>query len=174
MIVSYKKAVVFLLCINILLLVSCITNPKARIIFDDSIPLEKTAWICPGNVGAITGYNEIEVNWKPSAYSYNYFIQIPAGNTLLEWDINSNLGNTIYRASNILFRFNFLPGKQYYLVFGRDPEAKEAGTGALGIKVYMYNIGESINGSSSEMDKHFYGFAPFLNIDSTRRRTVLE
>jgi len=160
------KHLLFFICISTLLMTSCAT--KAEIIFDDSIAVEKTAWICPGNVGTIISYNEIEVNWKGSK-----FIQIPAGNTLLEWNIYSSIGNTTYRAENILSRYNFLPGKQYYFIFGRDPEAKEEGTGVLGIKVYVYDIGETINRNTSEMKKHFDGFAPFLNLNA-RRRTVLE
>lgn len=167
-----NKKLLFLVCITTLLLTFCITNPKAKIIFDDSIPKEKTAWICPVNVGTITEYNEIRVDWKNNAFSFS-FIQIPAGNTLLEWDINANIGNTNYRADNILFRYNFLAGKQYLLYFGRDPNPIEGETGAFGIKLYMYDMGETISGSSSEMDKHFSGFAPFLNLN-TKKRTVLE
>jgi hypothetical protein len=166
--IKNMKNLLFLICITMLSLSSCLT-PKANIIFDQSVEAEKSAWICPGNVGTITAYNEIEVNWKGLK-----FIQIPAGNTLLEWEIHSNIGNTIYSAENILFRYNFLPGKQYFLVFGRDPGEKEPGAGMLGIKLYVYDMGETIAGSDSAMEKHFDGFAPFLNISTGRRRTVLE
>jgi len=171
MIVTLKKNIKYsllLICITMLSLNSCLSY-NAKVIFDNSIPSEKSAWILPGNVGTITAYNEIEVNW--GGYK---FVQIPAGTTLLEWEIQANIGNTIYRADNILFRYNFLQGKQYYLIFGRDPEQKEPGTGALGIKLYIYNMGETIKFSDSEMEKHFDGFAPFLNLSSGKRRTVLE
>jgi hypothetical protein len=158
-----------LFCLAALLTVSCAMTPKAKIIYDESIVVEKTAWICPTNIGAIIGYNGMEVNWKFNPFSFSTFIQIPAGNTLLEWNIDSSQGNMIYRADNILMRYNFLPGKQYLFLLGRDPSNEN---GNLGLKVYMYNIGERIGATYSEMDKHYQGFAPFLNVDN--RRTILE
>jgi hypothetical protein len=158
-----------LICLTALLTASCVITPKASIIYDQSIDVEKTAWICPGNIGVITGYNGIQVNWKISPFNFS-FVQIPAGSTLLEWDIDTSQGNTIYRANNILFRYNFLPGKQYMFLIGYDPDDENSN---LGLKVYMYNIGETVKGTYSEMDKHYSGFAPFLNVD-TKRRTILE
>jgi len=158
-----------LICLTALLSASCVITPKASIIYDQSIDVEKTAWICPGNIGAITGYNGIQVNWKINPFNIS-FVQIPAGSTLLEWDIDTSQGNTIYRANNILFRYNFLPGKQYIFLIGHDPGDENSN---LGLKVYIYNIGERLSATYSEMDKHYDGFAPFLNVD-TRRRTVLE
>jgi hypothetical protein len=169
---SLMKKQFFLLYITALLLSSCAMAPKVSIIYDESISVEKTAWIYPANIGTITGYNGIEVEWKTSRYSYD-FIQIPSGNTLLEWELDAYQGNNIYKASNILFRYNFLPGKQYYFNVGHNPQANEGETGNLGLKVYMYDIGERSSTSVSDIEKHYYGFAPFLNID-TRRRTVLE
>jgi hypothetical protein len=166
------KKLLLLFCITSLLLASCVIMPKARIVYDKSIAVEKTAWICPENVGTITGYNGIEVKWKFSPLSFG-FIQIPAGNTLLEWELDASVRGSIYRGDNILFRYNFLPGKQYFFVVSRDPQAKEGEPSRLGLKIYMYNIGESINGTEREMEKHYYGFAPFLNIE-TNRRTILE
>jgi hypothetical protein len=162
----------FLFCISALLSSSCVITPKARIVYDDSIAVEKTAWICPENIGTIIGYNGIEVDWKFNPYSFS-FVQIPAGDTLLEWDIHASQGNTVFRGSNILFRYSFLSGKQYFFTMGRDPKAREDETGSVGLKVYMYDIGERINGSNREMEKHYYGFAPFLNVDA-KRRTILE
>jgi hypothetical protein len=164
------KKLFFLLCLTALLTASCVITPKAKVVYDESIAVEKTAWICPGNIGAVIGYNGIEVNWKFTPLSFT-FIQIPAGNTLLEWNIDTSTGNTILKANNILFRYNFLQGKQYLFLLGYDPKENE--NGSLGLKVYMYDIGENVNGTYGEMEKHYYGFAPFLNYDS-KRRTILE
>jgi len=155
-----------------LLTASCIITPKTRVVYDESIAVEKTSWICPGNIGAIIGYNGIEVNWKFNALDFS-FIQIPAGNTLLEWDVNTTQGTMIFKGSNVLFRYNFLPGKQYLFLLGRDPNANDSENGSLGLMVYMYNIGERVDGSYRGMEKHYYGFAPFLNVN-TGRRTILE
>jgi hypothetical protein len=154
------------------LLASCAMSPKAGIVYDESIAVDETAWVYPANIGTIIGYNGIEVEWKINPYSYN-FIQIPAGDTLLEWNIDAYQGSMIYKINNVLFRYNFPPGKQYYFTIGRDPQANESDTGSLGLKVHLYNIGEKSSTSFSDIDKHYYGFAPFLNVDAGRR-TVLE
>jgi len=156
-----------LICLAALLTASCVITPKANVIYDETIDVEKSAWVCP-NVGAIIGYNGIEVNWIVNPFSIA-FVQIPAGSTLLEWDIDTSQGNTTYRISNVLMRYNFLQGKQYLFLVGRD---SNSGSGSLGLKVYMYDIGERIGASYSEMDKHYHGFAPFLNLEN--RRTVLD
>jgi len=158
-----------LICLAALLTVSCVITPKAKVIYDESVAVEKSAWICPTNIGSIIGYNGMEVNWKFNPFSFT-FIQIPAGNTLLEWNIDTNDGNMIYRAENIIMRYNFLQGKQYLFLIGYDPSVEN---GNLGLKVYMYDIGERINGNYPEMNKHYHGFAPFLNV-SNSRKTILE
>jgi hypothetical protein len=165
------KKLFLLFCTTALLLASCLVTPKARVVYDESISVEKTAWICPVTIGTITGYNGIEVKWKLNPFSYN-FVQIPAGDTLLEWDIDTSQGNNIYRASNVLFRYNFLQGKQYIFFIGRGARTENNERGSLGLLVYMYNIGEKINAIDSELKKHYHGFAPFLNISTGR--TVLE
>jgi len=164
------KKLFLLICLAALLTASCVVTPNAKIVYDESVAVEKTAWISPAGIGSIIGYNGIKVDWKFNPFSIS-FIQIPAGNTLLEWDINASQGNTVYKASNILFSYNFLPGKQYLFTLGRDPKANESGS--LGLKVYMYNIGERVVGGYREMEQHYYGFAPFLNVES-RRKTILE
>jgi hypothetical protein len=141
----------FLWVILPLLILSCTTS--AGLIYDESIPLEKSTWIGTQNLGTVTGYNGITVNWKQETGAK--MIQIPAGETLLEVDVNSAIGNTRYTGKGFLFRYNFQPGKQYLFMAGRDKESDD-----LGFHIYAWDIGERI-GTYSE--KNYDAFSPFLN-----------
>lgn len=155
-----------LLCIAILVLSisSCIT--KAGIVFDESVPLEQTSRISTLRVGTITAYNEIAVNWSPREV-----VQIPVGDTLLEfdlyaqeYDLNARWGDIIYTAKGVLFRYDFQPEKFYCFLLMRDENDN------FGFGVYAWDYGEpwGIIGK-----KHFVEFVPLLNLGDAEGPTVL-
>jgi len=150
----------------VLLLFSCSTS--VGIVFDNSIPIEQSAEICT-YAGIITGYNGIAVNWKPILSNT---VQIPAGNTLFEFDINAAYGNTIYKGNGVLFMYNFLPNKKYFLFFTRqydEVDKKET----FGLNVYTFEIGEKIPGSMKKLETHLTAFVPFLG-GQGNQKTVLD
>ena len=139
------------------LFAGCAATPRVNHVVDDSIPLERSAWINPYNAGTIIGYNGIPVNWRPTGGVSANFIQIPAGDTLLEWNINSYYSGVNYTGNNILFRFNFRPQQQYVFLPVRLD-------GKSGFRVYAWDIGEKIPSGVYKAD-HYVGFFPFLNVD---------
>ena len=148
------------LCAAILVvLISSCTVTKAGIIFDESVPQEQTSWISTAQVGTITAYNEIAVKWS----SYK-IIQIPAGDTLLELDINARLGDIRVKAKGALFRYDFQPEKFYSFLVGWDENSQ------VGLRVYAWNHGETWGAYDS---KHFVEFVPFLNLGENAGPTVL-
>jgi hypothetical protein len=155
----------FLLVIILsLLILSCTTS--AGLIFDESIPLEKSFWLSAQNLGTITGYNGITVEWKPMGAK---MIQLPAGDVLFEVNLYSAIGNTIYTGKGLIFQYNFRPGKQYLFEARRDKESND-----LGLRVYAWDIGEKI-GTYSE--SNLEAFVPFLNAEGNTGvggTTVLE
>jgi hypothetical protein len=158
-----------LIAILPILILSCAT-PKPQFIYDESIPVDESSSLSLNNLGTITGYNGITVEWKPNTWK-GTFVQIPAGDTLLEIDLKSGSlnGNVIY-SGNVLFRYNFQPGRQYWFFGGQDRESSENG-----LRVYAWNIGET-PGVISE--KYFEAFVPFLNASGNSGadggKTVLE
>ena len=152
-----KELVLFGLCFFILS--SCSSISKVTQTFDESVPIEKSSWISPLLAGDIIGYNGIPVSWKNKAFSLQ-IIQIPAGDTLLEWNIEGGG----YIGKNILFRFDFLPQKQYFF----RPRQED---GVYGFNVYVYEFDEKIpNVGEPQNMKHLLGFFPFLN---TNQGTIL-
>jgi hypothetical protein len=131
----------------VVLIVSCITN--VAYVVDETIPSEHTTLVFT-NIGTITGYNGIPVNW---AQGITTAAQIPAGETQLQWDIKYQN----FFGSNMLMHYVFLPQKQYIFEVGRE-------NSQYGIKVYMYNAGERIDyGSARGIMEHYVEFVPFLN-----------
>jgi len=157
----------YLLLIGILsLLFSSCWTWSVRV-FDDSTPEEKTARLFPYDVGTVTEYNGITVNWKKSYSLDDKLIQIPAGETLLQFDVNSRLYFSNYsftvRGENILFRYNFQPQKTYvfHLVF-------HSNSGIYGLNVYAYNYGESMRDLRRPSRRRLVEFVPFLNGNELR------
>jgi hypothetical protein len=164
-----KKLLVLAGITILLFLGSCATSKEAtvKIVFDDSVPIEKTSWISFGlNLGTVTGYNGISVSgWKTEHWD---MIQIPAGDTVIELDIDhtSSIGNyhTRYRANNMMFRYNFQPQKQYWITW----EIVAEGEGwfapvKYGVSIYSWDFGEKISyGWLEDDDPHNLGFVPFL------------
>jgi len=158
------KKLLILPIILVFLFFSCSTTTKVGIVFDDSIPIEKSSQIVTYS-GTITGYNGISVNWKPAMSNA---VQIPAGDTLFEFDIRSTLGNTIYSGSGWLFRYNFPPNKMYFLWFNVENDL-------WGMNVYTYEIGEKIPVTTMKgMEPYLMAFVPFLNNKQGNQKTVLD
>jgi hypothetical protein len=129
--------------------------------FDDTLPEEQlaTVWdydamISLGKSG-VSVYNgiEIEDEWK--------LFKIPAGEAEFVMNVVSDRGNAIYKADDVIFRFNFEAGKEYSIIFtpyggsGFGAEGDE-----WGINIY-YGPPPAISGFKEE---DFVGFAPFLNL----------
>ncbi|MDR0322087.1 MAG: hypothetical protein LBI28_11335 [Treponema sp.] len=143
------KKLLLIVTVFTMLFLSCTTS--VGLIYDESTPLERSSWISTFNLGTITGYNGLTVNWSFLLKT----IQIPSGNTLLEVDVRSEVGNTTYTGKGLLFRYDFQPGKVYFFhaskLDGKD-----------GLRVYAYNNGERLNRVITD-DIHFVEFVPFLN-----------
>jgi hypothetical protein len=158
-----KKSFLWVIILPLLIL-SCTTS--AGIIFDESVPLESSAWISANNFGTITGYNGITVEWKPMGTK---MIQIPAGDALFEVDVRSENGYIIYTAKGLIFQYNVMSGKQHLFLASVDKE-----TGDFGVRVYAWDIGEKIGTYSLD---NFVVFVPFLNAEGNTGvggTTVLE
>jgi len=96
------KRIIVIVGAVLVLLCSCSGTPKVGIVYDESVPAEKSALLLTSQ--DIIAYNGIPVNWK---MTFKGGILIPAGDTLLEWNINATVGNTIVKGNNMLFRYTF-------------------------------------------------------------------
>jgi hypothetical protein len=158
------KKLLFLACISVFLIFSCASSTKTGIVFDDSVPIEKSSQIVTYS-GTIMGYNGISVTWKPTMSNA---AQIPAGDTVFEFEIASTLGNTIYRGSGWMFKYNFLPNKKYLLWFNVKDEL-------WGMNVYTFEINEKIpTATMNGMEPNFTAFVPFVNATKEKQKTVLD
>lgn len=134
----------------------CATNPA--VVFDDSIPQEQTAWITTFDIGSIISYNGIPVNWKESFTVLSLsakFIQIPAGDALLEWNIDSREGPVAYRRNNVVVKVTLEPQKKYFFRVGAD-ETRH------GLWVYALNQDETFTLSNKQLKNSYVGFSPFI------------
>ena len=150
-----KRNKFYIIAILITILSSCAVTAKLTHVFDETIPLDRSTWISAGNAGDIIAYNGIPVNWTNNNPLFPEMIQIPAGETTLEWNVSSRSGNIVYTGRNLLFRFNFQPLKQYLFLAHRQPD------GVMGFNVYAYDIGEDIP-SNIYQSQRFVEFVPFF------------
>ncbi|MDR2942253.1 MAG: hypothetical protein LBV17_06660 [Treponema sp.] len=134
----------------LLFLSSCAMS--VGIVFDDSVPIEKSTYICTYFIGEVTAYNGIPVKWKQAIK----MVQIPAGDALLDLKLNSMSGNIRY-LGNASFKYNFQPQKQYYLRFSELHEANK-----YGVSVYVYTLEEKFLGTASDYEAHFEAIVPVL------------
>ncbi|MCL2067326.1 MAG: hypothetical protein FWG99_07665 [Treponema sp.] len=132
-------------------LLSCTTS--AKIVYDDTVPLESTSWLSLYNVGTVIAYNGMGVNWKLGATK---MLQIPAGDTILEVDLNSMRRGTTYGDNIMLFAYVFEPQKQYFFELNRSMSTR-------GLNIYKYDFGEKIPVSYKKHKEHYFEFVPFLN-----------
>ena len=151
--------------ILVFLILSCSTSTGT--VFNDTVPVEQSAWIAP-NIGKITSYNGIAVEWKQASLK---LVQIPAGVAILEWDINSSplYRNAIeyFTGKNLLVAYNFLPQKKYFFYIAIQDDK-------YGLNIYAYDPDENLKFGWKELEAHFVAFAPFLNIMGANEETVLE
>jgi hypothetical protein len=148
------KKLLVLIGLLSLLFASCETITK----YDDSIPEEKTTRVVTYRIGDVVAYNGIPVNWKRSAvmFQLNYY-QIPAGDTLLEFNVNAGLGSGRYlTGKGLQIKYNFQPQKEYWFYIGQRDRT-------YGVFIYAWDFGDKNAGSINK--NNFIGFAPFLNID---------
>jgi len=153
---------IILLGILAFLVSSCVVTTKAKIVYDDAIPVEQAAWINLYYVGTAVGYNGISVQWQTGPSDG---IQIPAGDTTLEINVNGSDGYKLYKGDGMIFKYNFQPQKQYRLMVAQENDA-------YGLSVYTYNMDEKITFTDTDRKNHYTGFVPFLN-SSKNNKTVL-
>ena len=148
-----------LLCLLALLAMSCTTTTSVGIVFDESLPEEKTAQLILSNTGNITSYNDIAVDWKLFDMQT---VKIPAGNTILIW----NIKNYFYRGKNLIFAYNFKPQKKYLFVVKQKEET-------TGMDVHEYELEEAIHWSEKDLATHFVEFVKFLNVRGAGETLIL-
>ena len=156
------KVMLFFSSVFLFVLFSCLSTSSVIAEYDESIPLEKTARLCTTRQGVIVGYNGIGVNWETKG---NEMIQIPAGDTLLEWNLNAHSSGYYFQGDGILFRYNFQPQKQYLFLVAQKEKV-------WGFNIWSYDFNEKTPSriTTSAID-HLIDFAPFLNVSS---KTILK
>jgi len=162
-----KKSVLVLVLagLSVLMISSCASSMN-NFVFDDSIPTEQLVELQFLDVGTTVGYNGINVDWRSSDW-YVYTVKIPAGDTLLEINVETKSRNTNYFQRGSLFRYNFRPNMKYSLRFGTDE-------GITGLNVFTFEGGENMPAKLyDKTDPHFAAFVPFLNAQGSQK-TVLE
>jgi hypothetical protein len=139
------KKQLLLVCAVIALGASCAAT-TATISFDENIPPEESAWIGTlvygRDEGMITGYNGISVDWPAGE-----MIQIPAGETVLEWNFSGS-----FSGKNVVFRYNFKPARRYYFFVVRKDRK-------YGLNVYESGFDDGMFAMIDE--KNFVEFVPF-------------
>ena len=152
-----------LITIVVFLLASCVSN-TVRTVYDDSVPAEESALINT-YVGKITSYNGVPVDWKSSVSG---FIRIPAGETVLVWDIDATNAFTTYRGKNMIFAYYFKPQKKYFFWFSWDDDDENI----YGLRVNEYEPEETVR--QGNLNDHFVEFVPFLNNRTAGQKLILE
>jgi len=168
------------LLIGIAFLFSCASTGNVGTVHDPSVPATQTAQLSPSGIGRITGYNGAAVNWPAG---WTKLVQIPAGNTTLEWYIstpeimnNNNdkdnspfvaVTHTTYSFRDALIAYNFRPQKKYFFIPAFQDEK-------YGLNVYSYNFDETIKIKWEDVKPHFEAFTPFLNVRGVNERVILE
>ncbi len=164
------RKIIVLSIVCMLFVLSCTISEKA--VFDESVPIEDSAWISESNVGKIVGYNGISVDWDLGLAGT---ARIPAGDTLLEWNIKGPvlyLDQVVYGTivnlvgEGILFRFNFQPQMLYSFIITEVNDE-------YGLDVFAYGYEEKVSGGWKSMKEHWVGFTPFLNTGDNAGKTVL-
>ena len=84
-------------------------------------------------------------------------IQIPAGDTLLEWNIKAETFAGSYRGNGLLYRYSFEPEKQYFFYLAEV-------NGAYGLTVYAYDYDVTITARQHLHRDYYVEFVPFVNI----------
>ncbi|MCL2719806.1 MAG: hypothetical protein FWD47_00510 [Treponema sp.] len=117
-----KKLIGFSLICVMFIFGSCVTTEMLQgmlIVFDESVPLERSATIAFYSGVEVTEYNGIPVPHKKSfgnTKSEWKYVAIPAGVANFTVDVLHASGNTIWKGSNFIFRYNFRPGLEYVIL----------------------------------------------------------
>lgn len=147
-----------LIGIVVLLIMSCSTS--VGLVFDESVPGEQSAQIITAGTGKVTEYNGIPVNWD---FFGPRTIQIPAGDTILVWDIDSTSG---YIGKNMAFRYYFKAQMKYMFVASQED-------GIAGLNVWEHGLDDKV-GVAKDTDPSYQGFFPFLNARAPGEKKVLQ
>ncbi|MDR2575712.1 MAG: hypothetical protein LBC52_04630 [Treponema sp.] len=94
----------------------------SQVIFDESLPLEESAHLFFYGELNITEYNGIPVPYKKifDTTSSNWRdVYLPPGEMEFMLDVYQKIGNFIFTAKDVLFRYKFDAGKYYTLTFTR-------------------------------------------------------
>jgi hypothetical protein len=123
-------------------------------VFDESIPVERTALLKFDPALTVKSYNGVNVELTTGAFSYTGFT-IPAGaaKIVVDLDTGRQMGNVSYRALNVEINYNFEAGKEYMLRFWFSDDQgsinkSNLGGGTAGIHVcpgddyykYLYKV----------------------------------
>ena len=96
------------------LFLSCGTSSN---VYDTNLAPEETALLKVDPSWTVKSYNGIPVDLERKAMGITGFT-IPAGPTELVMDLSSaRIGDTYYRAKNVVFSYNFEAGKEYLIRF---------------------------------------------------------
>ncbi|GHT77665.1 hypothetical protein FACS1894130_02750 [Spirochaetia bacterium] len=135
------------LCLPVLVLFfSCVSSTYT---WDETLPPEQTAVLVFGTgITRVDSYNGI----TPSDWQRPRAITIPSGSTALgvsaSYTVEGAYVRTTYHGENMLFAYNYEPGKTYYLSFYREG-------GKWGIGIYSSHWARK----NQRLD-----FVPFSNI----------
>jgi hypothetical protein len=162
------KKILLLIGIASLLFSSCLSTSTS--IFDDSILEEKTTRIMTNNIGDVNEYNGIPVNWKQK-FAKNTLYQIPAGDTLLEFDVEAEISYKSYISiKGASLKYNFQPQKEYWFSISRK-------NNLWGIDLYAWDYGDKNSGKQTYRsitvldydEANFVEFVPFNNLSNQKK-----
>jgi hypothetical protein len=117
-------------------------KPKPANVFDDTVPLEKSAVLLFDAMWTVKSYNDITVKLKKAFVGTEFYI--PAGKAAFTLDLDSgrSFPNLRYTGSNINLTYNFEEGKEYLIRFwfsddkGEVPKVAIAGKGTPSIVIH--------------------------------------
>ena len=157
------KRIFVLIGISAFLVLSCATS--VGIVFDDSLPVERSSQIYITNIGSVSAYNGIAVDWKKLGLKT---VQIPAGETELLWgEISTLHGGTTYKGKDMLWGCSLKPNKKYYFSLAFKDNVP-------GLNVHEYEAEEKMSGTKSDLAVHFIDYRHFLNVRGPGEKAVLE
>lgn len=124
-----KRGIKFLGLVMLGMLLSCGTTTN---VFDDTVPLEKSATLYIEPAYRVKSYNDISVQLKSTGMGYTGFT-IPAGKTTIVMDLDTGrqFGDDRFYGKNISFTYDFEAGKEYLIRFWFTNEKGEVLTAVV-------------------------------------------
>jgi len=115
-IIMKRNVLLLFLGLMMICLFSCGTTTN---VFDDTVPLERSAVLTIAPQFILRSYNGITVKLKTALFGNTGFT-VPAGRTALVFDLDTGrtFGNTRYYAKNISLTYNFAAGNEYNIWLG--------------------------------------------------------